>query len=267
MLGENDFMHVANQINFNYKNNTLTNKSNIINLSDYSNNQGIYTNGVNFKGKTKNILLKLLRFNIDKEHVTKGHIQTIYHDSNLNDMLRNPQTALFDVLAMNNAPSIGNNFTLRRILNKDVVLESPEKMKTRLNSEFKLLKPTNNAMKMYRGVSQLSDEIYSQFKSFKKGDTVIPDKGFAYLTKDQNIALEYAKCSGTQNSVVLNIKIPRHSKISKLKAIVPPSKKEFLPRFKDEAVVPAESQYEVIKDSYIDKDGVLQVFLKYLNKW
>ena len=260
-------MHVANQVNFNYTNNTLTNKSNIINLSNYSNNQGIYTNGVNFKGKTKNILLKLLRFNIDKECVTKGHIQNIYYDSNLNDMLRDPQAALLDVLAMNNAPSIYNNFIQRRILNKDVVLESPEKMKTRLNSEFNLLKPTNKAMKMYRGVSQLSDKIYSQFKSFKKGDVVIPDKGFAYLTKDQNIALEYAKLFGNQNSVVLNIEIPKHSKISELKAIVPSSKQNFLPLFKDEAVVPAESQYEVIKDSYIDKDGILQVFLKYVNKW
>ncbi len=36
---------------------------------------------------------------------------------------------------------------------------------------------------------------------------------------------------------------------------------------KNEAVVPAGSLYEVLENPNINKDGILHVYLKFLNKW
>lgn len=260
-------MNISNNIKFLNQNNK-TYSSNKIN-SACCNNRNLSENNINFKGKTTNILLKLFRFKVGEGYTTKGHLQNVYYDFNLNDMLRNSKAALLDSMSMLNVHSIGHNlFTPTLTLRKDVISESPQRMKTRLNSEFKILKPTRKAMTLYRGLSQLPDEIYQKFLSYKKGAIVIPDKGFAYLTDKKSTALGYAKRYDTCTTpVILNVEIPKGSQMSQLNAIVPRTKNNILPSIIDEKVVPAESQYEVIKDSFIDKDGVLQVFLKYLNKW
>lgn len=36
---------------------------------------------------------------------------------------------------------------------------------------------------------------------------------------------------------------------------------------KNEVVVPAGSLYEVTKSPRVDKDGILHIYLKFLNKW
>ena len=260
-------MHISNKINSLYQNN-ITNASNKIDLA-CSNNGKFIENSINFKGRAKNVLLKIFRFKVGEGYTTKGHLQNIYYDSNLNDMLRNPQAALVDAVSMFNLHSTNKSlFTPTLTLRKDIISESPQRMKIRLNSEFKLLKPTGKVIDLYRGLSELPDELYQKFISYKKGEIVVPDKGFSYLTNSKSTALGYAKWYDTCTTpVILNIEIPKGSQVSQLKAIVPRTKYNPFPSIVDETVVPAESQYEVVADSFVDANGVLQVFLKYLNKW
>ena len=261
-------MYISNQINSIYQNN-LSNSYNKTNLACYYNNPVSEKHNVNFKGKTKNILLKLFRFRVGEGYTTKGHMQNVFYDTKLNDSLRNPGAAIIDTFGMLNvSSSMSNFFTPTLALAKDVISESPEKMKMHLNAEFELLKPTKKTIKLYRGLSFLSDETYHKFLNYKKGDIVVPDKGFAYMTDNKNTTLGYATRNNTcSEPVILNIEIPKKSQISQLIALVPSLKPYKLLSFKNETVVPAESQYEVLSDSFIDKDGILQIFLKYLNKW
>ena len=91
------------------------------------------------------------------------------------------------------------------------------------------------------------------------------------MSRDFNTAKSYAVNQNfSQNAVIFEIECPEKSRISELNTILPPSptSPEWpMPRIKEEAVTPAGSVYEVTKDSELDKEGIIHVFIKYLNRW
>ena len=237
---------------------------------------------VSFQGKPNPLLWQLTHLGKSRTPATKGHYNNVYYKTNINEFLRHPETAMIDAcsyLAMQNVNNFGHNSNLWNIVAgkfgkneiKEVITENPIKLKNILNKEFETLEPINEAIRLFRGISGITDQEYQAFKSYKKGTIQIPDKGFAYMTRNFDIAKNYVvEQNFANNAVIFEVDIPEKSRISELNGILPPSRTSPewpRPRMKAEAVTPAGAEYEVTKDSELDKNGILHVFIKYLNRW
>ncbi len=70
------------------------------------------------------------------------------------------------------------------------------------------------------------------------------------------------------NGILFEMEFPEGSQVSELQTIMPPKTPGFMfGEIKNEVVVPAGSLYEVTKNPRVDKDGILHIYLKFLNKW
>lgn len=221
--------------------------------------------------KTLNLLKSMCKIN---KIATKGHLNNEFYKTNLNDSLRNPTSAYMDAmeyLAIQTATvhNFGVEYLPRALRHtKEVLKENPVVLKERLNKEFETLKPTKEKLNLFRGIANISDKEYETFKNYKKGSIQVPDKGFSYMSRYLEEAQSYAvgpSCRG--KGIIFEIEIPPKSRISELEGVLSPSQASIDWRVKHEIVTPAGSYYEVVKDSEMDKDGVLHVFLKYLNRW
>ncbi len=114
-------------------------------------------------------------------------------------------------------------------------------------------------------MENISDSEYQKFLSYRKVEVVLPDKGYAYITNSAEEANVYNK---GRNGILFEIELPEGSQISELQAIMPPrTQGSMFVEIKNESVVPAGALYEVLENPSIDKDGILHVYLKFLNKW
>lgn len=226
----------------------------------------------NFQGKLtpkEKDLVALLSKNIKdvKATCTQGHFDNIFFKTNLNDVLRHPEAQVMDQLqymAMSRMPNsiksgIGGYYR------KAPIKEDSRILKQKLNEEFKLLPQLTSKRQYYRGIENISNAEYKNFASYRKGDIVSPDKGYSYMTTSLEEAQSYNK---GHNGVLFEMEFPEGSQISELKAIMPSKNPNLLfGEIKNEAVVPAGSLYEVTQNPNIDKDGILHIYLKFLNKW
>lgn len=223
----------------------------------------------NFQGRlNKKKLYSLLTKSLEdiKAKCTQGHFDNIFLSTNLNDVLRHPEAQILDELqymAMCTMPNsiksgIGQHYK------KIPIKENPKILKQKLNEEFKLLPKLTVKQRYYRGIKNVSDAEYKLFKSYRKGEIVSPDKGYAYITTSLEKANLYNK---GHNGILFEMEFPEGSQISELQAIISSRTRGFIFEIKDEAVVPAGSLYEVTKNPSIDKDGILHIYLKFLNKW
>ena len=223
-----------------------------------------------FKGKADGAnLLSLLTKSFEniKSKCTQGHFDNIYFKTNLNDVLRNPDAKIIDELQYMAMSYMPNSIKtgIGQYYRKIPIKENPITMKQQLNDEFTLLPKMAKKQKYYRGIENISDSEYQKFLSYRKGEIVSPDKGYAYITNSIEEANIYNR---GRNGILFEIELPIGSQISELQAIMPPKTSGFMfGEIKNEAVVPAGALYEVKENPSIDKDGILHIYLKFLNKW
>ncbi len=226
----------------------------------------------NFQGKLnkkEKDLALLLTKNIKdvKAKCTQGHFDNIFFKTNLNDVLRHPEAQLLDQLQYMHMSFMPNSFYsgIGQYYKKIPIKENPNMLKQKLNEEFKLLPKLAKRQQYYRGIENISDAEYQIFKSYRKGEIVSPDKGYSYMTTSLEEANLYNK---GRNRILFEMEFPEGSQISELQAIAPPkTPNSMFGEIKNESVVPAGSLYEVTKNPSIDKDGILHIYLKFLNKW
>lgn len=229
-------------------------------------NYNLYASNLNktsFRGKSE--VVQLLKTIVNPSvQATKGHVENVFFKTNLNARLRHPESAIIDELQYMANQSMANPLKtgIGAYYVKIPLTESPTAMKERLNAEFRLLPGLKKNEKFFRGIEDISDSDYNKFLSYKKGQTVCPDEGYAYMTKNMQEANLYNR---KQNGVLFEIEVPEKSQISQLNCAMP-SKSMGL-EIKRESVVPAGSMYEVTNDSVVDNDGILHVYLKFLNYW
>lgn len=122
-----------------------------------------------------------------------------------------------------------------------------------MDNEFKKLIPTLFPKKYFRGIMGKENEGVRIIIQAKTGDIIMPDKGYAFITKSKEIAHDYA-CyldgSARGENVLMEIILPSGSKYSKN------------PLHLREAVMPRGAKYKVIDKK--ESDGMTHVVLKYL---
>ena len=127
-----------------------------------------------------------------------------------------------------------------------------EKM-LKMDEEFKKLPPVLFARKYYRGIMGKNNEGVQILQKANQGDIVMPDRGYAFITKSKDVAEGYARyldnSAGGEN-VFMEIKIPRGARISRN------------PFHLREAVMPRNAKFEVLDKQ--EKDGLTKVKLKYI---
>ena len=208
--------------------------------------------------------------NISFRAMTPGHFQNTPFDTNLNNYLRyNENTVLVDELnnlALMNQQGFwgGKNYYSKEHIEKNKV----EEVKKQLNKEFEQLPPLEKSKSFYRGLVDVSDENFKKFEQMKVGETVIPDKGFAYVTPLKETAATYTqppKGSTGTNRVLLEYILPKGYKVSETgKMGIAMSRG--IPQVKfDEAMLPAGCAGELIS-KVRDKDGLLKLTIKMLLK-
>ena len=224
----------------------------------------------NFQGKlNRKFLSTLLTKSAEDVNAkcTQGHFDNIFFKTNLNDILRHPEAQVLDELqymAMSMMPSsilsgIGQYYK------KIPIKENPKILKQKLNEEFKLLPKSTVKRQYYRGIENISDSEYKLFESYRKGEIVSPDKGYSYMTTSFEEANLYNR---GHNGILFEMEFPKGSQVSELQAIMPPKTPGFMfGEIKNEVVAPAGSLYEVTRNPRVDKDGILHIYLKFLNKW
>lgn len=202
-----------------------------------------------------------------KSKCTQGHFDNVFFKTNLNDVLRHPEAQIIDELqymAMSYMPNSAKS-GIGQYYKKMPIKENPVILKEKLNAEFRLLPELKKTQQFYRGIENVSEKEYQIFANYRKGEIVTPDKGYAYITRTLDEANLYNK---GKNGILFEMEFPKGSQISELQAIMPPKTNGFMfGEIKNEAVVPAGSLYEVTQNSCFDKDGILHVYLRFLNKW
>ena len=196
---------------------------------------------------------------------TKGHLKNTFFETNLNDALRHPETQILDELQYMAANNIARNSIYTGIVQRYIKTpskENPNILKQKLNEEFSLLPGLVEKRQYYRGIENISDKEWHNFAGYRKGQVVCPDKGYAFITNFVEDANLYNRGN---NGVLFEIECPEGSQISQLKGFVPSRITKL--SFKNESVVPAGSLYEVTKDSAKDENGILHVYLRFLNRW
>ena len=223
-----------------------------------------------FQGKlNEKDLALLLTKNIQdvKAKCTQGHFDNIFFKTNLNDILRHPEAQLIDELQYMAMSMMPNSIKsgLGEYYKKIPIKEKPNILKQKLNEEFKLLPQLTAKQQYYRGIENVSDAEYKLFERYRKGEIVSPDKGYSYMTTSLEEANLYNK---GHNGILFEMEFPEGSQVSELQTIMPPKTPGFMfGEIKNEVVVPAGSLYEVTKNPRVDKDGILHIYLKFLNKW
>ena len=223
-----------------------------------------------FQGKlNEKDLALLLTKNIQdvKAKCTQGHFDNIFFKTNLNDILRHPESQLIDELQYMAMSMMPNSIKsgLGEYYKKIPIQEKPNILKQKLNEEFKLLPKLTAKQQYYRGIENVSDAEYKLFERYRKGEIVSPDKGYSYMTTSLEEANLYNK---GHNGILFEMEFPEGSQVSELQTIMPPKTPGFMfGEIKNEVVVPAGSLYEVTKNPRVDKDGILHIYLKFLNKW
>ena len=123
----------------------------------------------------------------------------------------------------------------------------------KMDEEFKKLPPVIFAQKYYRGIMGENNEGVKILQKANQGDIVMPDRGYAFITKSKDIADSYARyldnSAGGEN-VFMEIKIPRGAKISRN------------PFHLREAVMPRNAKFEVLDKQ--EQEGLTKVILKYI---
>ena len=237
-------------------------KSEILNVQTYKT--------PNFQGKLnrKNLSALLTKSAEDvKAKCTQGHFDNIFFKTNLNDTLRHPEAQVIDELQYMAMSMMPNSIQsgIGQYYKKVPIKENPKLLKQKLNEEFKLLPKLTAKQQYYRGIENVSDAEYKLFKSYRKGEIVSPDKGYSYMTTSLEEAKLYNK---GHNGILFEMEFPEGSQISELQTIMPLKTPGFMfGEIKNEVVVPAGSLYEVTKNPRVDIDGILHIYLKFLNKW
>lgn len=134
---------------------------------------------------------------------------------------------------------------------------TPREMITLSDVQFKALKPTTEAMTVYRGIGEKPDffseyKLYKQRLGIKKGD-VIDMKEYAYATSDKSYAQVYMP---NNSGIMYEIEVPKGARVSQ----------QGSGTSTDEIVFPRSSKFECtgterIKD---ENNDYLKVKLKYL---
>lgn len=123
----------------------------------------------------------------------------------------------------------------------------------KMDEEFKKLPPVIFAQKYYRGIMGENNEGVKILQKANQGDIVMPDRGYAFITKSKDVADSYARyldnSAGGEN-VFMEIKIPRGARISRN------------PFHLREAVMPRNAKFEVLDKQ--EKEGLTKVILKYI---
>lgn len=123
----------------------------------------------------------------------------------------------------------------------------------KMDEEFKKLPPVIFAQKYYRGIMGKNNEGVQILQKANQGDIVMPDRGYAFITKSKDVADSYARyldnSAGGEN-VFMEIKIPRGAKISRN------------PFHLREAVMPRNAKFEVLDKQ--EQEGLTKVILKYI---
>lgn len=123
----------------------------------------------------------------------------------------------------------------------------------KMDEEFKKLPPVIFAQKYYRGIMGKNNEGVQILQKANQGDIVMPDSGYAFITKSKDVADSYARyldnSAGGEN-VFMEIKIPRGAKISRN------------PFHLREAVMPRNAKFEVLDKQ--EQEGLTKVILKYI---
>ncbi len=123
----------------------------------------------------------------------------------------------------------------------------------KMDEEFKKLPPVIFAQKYYRGIMGENNEGVKILQKANQGDIVMPDSGYAFITKSKDVADSYARyldnSAGGEN-VFMEIKIPRGAKISRN------------PFHLREAVMPRNAKFEVLDKQ--EQEGLTKVILKYI---
>lgn len=123
----------------------------------------------------------------------------------------------------------------------------------KMDEEFKKLPPVIFAQKYYRGIMGENNEGVKILQKANQGDIVMPDRGYAFITKSKDVADSYARyldnSAGGEN-VFMEIKIPRGAKISRN------------PFHLREAVMPRNAKFEVLDKQ--EQEGLTKVILKYI---
>ena len=238
-----------------------------VNLFNQYNNQ--IQNPAFKNNKIGSKLLALMTMDVKEiqSKCTQGHFDNIFFKTNLNDVLRHPEAQFWDELQYMAISKMPNSFNggIGQYYRKIPIKENPNLLKEKLNAEFRLLPELKKTQQFYRGIENVSEKEYQIFANYRKGEIVTPDKGYAYITRTLNDANLYNK---GKNGILFEMEFPEGSQISELQAIMPPrTKGSMFCEIKDEAVVPAGSLYEVTQNSCVDKDGILHVHLRFLNKW
>lgn len=123
----------------------------------------------------------------------------------------------------------------------------------KMDEEFKKLPPVLFARKYYRGIMGENNEGVKILQKANQGDIVMPDRGYAFITKSKDVADSYARyldnSAGGEN-VFMEIKIPRGARISRN------------PFHLREAVMPRNAKFEVLDKQ--EQEGLTKVILKYI---
>lgn len=123
----------------------------------------------------------------------------------------------------------------------------------KMDEEFKKLPPVIFAQKYYRGIMGENNEGVKILQKANQGDIVMPDRGYAFITKSKDVADSYARyldnSAGGEN-VFMEIKIPRGARISRN------------PFHLREAVMPRNAKFEVLDKQ--EQEGLTKVILKYI---
>lgn len=123
----------------------------------------------------------------------------------------------------------------------------------KMDEEFKKLPPVIFAQKYYRGIMGKNNEGVQILQKANQGDIVMPDSGYAFITKSKDVADSYARyldnSAGGEN-VFMEIKIPRGARISRN------------PFHLREAVMPRNAKFEVLDKQ--EQEGLTKVILKYI---
>lgn len=123
----------------------------------------------------------------------------------------------------------------------------------KMDEEFKKLPPVIFAQKYYRGIMGENNEGVKILQKANQGDIVMPDRGYAFITKSKDVADSYARyldnSAGGEN-VFMEIKIPRGAKISRN------------PFHLREAVMPRNAKFKVLDKQ--EQEGLTKVILKYI---
>ena len=123
----------------------------------------------------------------------------------------------------------------------------------KMDEEFKKLPPVIFAQKYYRGIMGENNEGVKILQKANQGDIVMPDRGYAFITKSKDVADSYARyldnSAGGEN-VFMEIKIPRGARISRN------------PFHLREAVMPRNTKFEVLDKQ--EQEGLTKVILKYI---